>query len=102
LASLFREQHGFQDRSAAERIARLLKASITPRRPKGRPVAPEVCKAAEMRRKGAEWRAVYVAVFPGFSSMDKYERTCRTSGLRRNVKAHMKRHGLCCERHSAG
>jgi len=53
--------------------------------------------AAEMRQKGSEWKAVYVAVFPGFSTMDKYERTCRTSGLRRNVKAYMKRRGLRCK-----
>jgi hypothetical protein len=65
------------------------------------PVAPEVCKAAEMRHKGAEWRAVYAAVFPAFSSMDKYERTCRTSSLWRNVKAHMKRHGVRCSKPGA-
>ena len=53
--------------------------------------------AAEMRQGGTEWRAVYAAVFPGFSAMDKYERTCRTSGLRRNVKAYMKRRGLRCK-----
>ncbi len=77
-AKELRKEHGLQDRSAADRIARLLRASITPRRPKGRPVTPQVRRAAEMRQQGAEWRVVYAAVFPGFSSMDKYERTCRT------------------------
>ena len=92
-----REKHGLQDRSAAERISRLLTASITPRRPKGRPATPQVRRAAEMRQQGAEWRAVYAAVLPGFSAMDKYERKCRTDSLRRNVKAYLKRRGLRCK-----
>ena len=75
----------------------MLKASITPRRPKGRPATPEVRKAAEMKQKGAEWGAIYAAVLAGFSAMDKYERTCRTDSLRRNVKAYMKRRGLRCK-----
>ena len=96
-ASQLRNEHGLQERSAAERIGRLVKSSITPRRPRGRPVAPEVRKAAEMRQRGAEWRAIYPAVFPGFATMDKYERTYRTPRLRRNVKAYMKRRGLWCK-----
>ena len=102
LASQFRKEHGPQEYSAAERIGRLFKASITPRRPKGRRVTPEVRKAAGMRQEGAEWKAVYAAVFPGFSSMDKYERTCRTSSLRHNVNAYMKRRGLRCRKHGVG
>ena len=35
LASQFRQQHGLQDRSAADRIARMLKASITPQAAEG-------------------------------------------------------------------
>ena len=99
LASQFRNEHGPQEYSAAERIGRLFKASITPRRPKGRKVSSAVRKAAEMRQDGAEWRAVYAAVLPGFSAMDKYERTCRTSSLRHNVNAYMKRRGLRCGKH---
>ena len=97
-AKSFRQEHGLQDRSAADRIARMLKASITPRRPKGRPVSPGVRRAAEMRQQGTEWRAVYAAVIPDFSGMDKYQRAYWTPRLRRNVNAYMKRRGLQCKR----
>ena len=98
LASQFRQQHGLQDRSAAERISRLLTASITPRRPKGRPVSPGVRRAAEMRQQGTEWTTIYAAVIPDFSGMDKYQRAYWTPRLRRNVNAYMKRRGLRCKR----
>ena len=87
LASQFRQQHGLQDRSAGDRIARMLKASITPRRPKGRPVSPGVRRAAEMQQQGTEWTTIYAAVIPDFSGMDKYQRAYWTPRLRRNVNA---------------
>ena len=93
-AAEFCIEHGLQDHRTAERVSRLLKAAITPRRRKGRPVSAEVRRAADMRQQGAEWKAVYEAVIPGFDGMDKYERTYRTSRLRRSVKAYLKRHEI--------
>ena len=100
-AKSFRQEHGLQDRSAADRIARMLKASITPRRPKGRPVSPGVRRAAEMRQQGVDWKTIYAAVIPNFNGMDKYERTCRTVSLRGNVRAYLKRRGLRCGKRRA-
>ena len=101
LASEFRKEHGLQERSAAERISRLLTASITPRRPKGRPATPQVRRAAEMRQQGVDWKTIYAAVIPNFNGMDKYERTCRTVSLRGNVRAYLKRRGLRCGKRRA-
>ena len=98
-ASEFRKQHGLQDRSAADRVVRLLRASITPRRPKGRPATPQVRRAAEMRQQGAEWKTIYAAVIPDFTGMDKYKRAYWTPRLRGNVKAYMKRRGWRCGKH---
>ena len=95
-AAEFRKEHGVQDRSAADRIARLLKASITPRRPRGRPPTPHVRQAANLRLKGVSWQAIYPIAIEGHSSMDKYERTYQTDKLRRNVKAYLRRRGLRC------
>jgi len=90
-AEKFREEHGYQDPRTAERIGRLLKSSITPRRRRGRPVTPEVRRAAELREQGASWATIYSAEIPGFADMDKYERAYPTQRLRDNVTAYLKR-----------
>ena len=91
LAEEFREKHGFQDHRTAERIGRLLKSSITSRKPRGRPVSPEVRHAAEMRQKGVPWPSIFQSLVPGYAVMDKYARLYSTQRLRENVRAYLKR-----------
>ena len=95
-AKSFRQEHGLQDRVAAQALSRLLLSTITARRPCGRPVTSQVREATDLRLKGSPWRAIYLEVIDGYCSMDKYERTYQTDKLRRNVKAYLRRRGLQC------
>ncbi len=95
-ASGFRKKHGFMDRPTAERIARLIRISITPRSSRGRKPTQTVTTAARLLQQKVSWSQIYPVVIPDFEDMDKYERECRTGQLRRNVNRFLKRRGIPC------
>ena len=96
LASDFRREHGLQDRSIGDRIARLFRASITPRSARGRKATQTVTTAARLLQQKVPWSEIYVEVIPLFEDMHKYEREYHTRQLRRNVNRFLKRRGIQC------
>ena len=91
LASDFRQVHGLQDRSTGDRIARLFRSGITPRRSAGRPASPEVLKAVELRRKKTPWSRVFPQVISGYWDLPYEKKYYRGDKLRRAVAAHLRR-----------
>ena len=79
------------ERVIAERVARLFRAALIPRRQAGRHLSESVEIAVAMRLKGENWQNTYAAALPGFRSMDKYERLGRCASLRRNVNKALRR-----------
>ena len=96
LASDFRREHGLQDRRIGDRIARLFRASITPRSSRGRKPTQTVTTAARLLQQKVPWSEIYPVVIPGYGDMPKFERECRTGQLRRNVNRFLKRRGIPC------
>ena len=94
LASDFRREHGLQDRRIGDRIARLFRASITPRSSRGRRPTEVVVIAARLLQQRVLWSEIYVEVIPLFEDMHKYEREYHTRQLRRNVNRFLKRRGI--------
>ena len=93
-ASAFCKKHGLMDRATAERIARMVRASITPRSARGRKPTQTVITAARLLQQKVPWSEIYVEVIPIFEDMPKYERECRTRQLRRNVNRFLRRRGI--------
>ena len=91
LASDFRREHGLQDRSTGDRIARLFRTSITPRRSSGRPPTPEVLKAVELRQLDTPWPKIFPVVIPDYWNLLYEEQYCRRDKLRRAVGAYFRR-----------
>ena len=91
LASDFRREHGLQDCRLGDRIARLFRSGITPRRSVGRPASPEVLKAVELRRNNTPWSRVFPQVISGYWTLPYEEQDCRRDKLRRAVAAHLRR-----------
>ena len=79
------------ERVAAERVARLFRAALIPRRQPGRRLSESVKIAVEMRLKRENWPNVYGAALPGYRTMDKYERLGCCANLRRNVSKALRR-----------
>src|SRR5262249_36088870 len=93
------------------RIVRVFRAALRPRAIAGRRPDAATVRAAEMWIAGMSdysgsrkrrmlrqyqrslWQRIYREVLPGFASMDKLTRQYRTSTLRRNVKAYLRRRG---------
>ena len=91
LASDFRREHGLQDRRTGDRIARLFRISITPRRSSGRPPTPEVLKAVELRQRDTPWPKIFPVVIPDYWNLPYEEQYCRRDKLRRAVSAYCRR-----------
>ena len=91
LASDFRKKHGPQDRRTGDRIARLFRSGITPRRSPGRPPTPEVRKAVELRQRGTPWPKIFPVVIPDYWNLLYEEQYCRRDKLRRAVSAYCRR-----------
>ncbi len=91
LASGFRKKHGLQGRRLGDRIARLFRSGITPRRSVGRPATPEVLKAVELRRKKTPWSRVFPQVISGYWDLPYEKKYYRGDKLRRAVAAHLRR-----------
>ena len=90
-ASGFRKKHGLLDRPTGERIARLLRASLTRRRSPGRPPTPEVLKAVELRQRDTPWPKIFPVVIPDYWNLPYEEQYCRRDKLRRAVGAYFRR-----------
>ncbi len=96
LASDFRREHGLQDRSIGDRIARMFRASITPPSARGRKPTQTVITAARLLQQKVPWSEIYPVVIPGYEDMPKFEREGRTGQLRRNVNRFLQRRGIPC------
>jgi len=90
-AKEIREGHGLVDRPTADRLGRLLRASITARRKPGRKPSPEVLRAVELRQQRIPWPKVYSEVIPGYWSLSYPDRFWRSHKLRDAVNAHLRR-----------
>jgi hypothetical protein len=94
-AARIRERCGATlDKEAAEKIARVFRAALVPRKKAGR--KPD--RAAELwvrhskkKQQRQLWQRIYREVIPGYARLDKLTRQYRTSLLRRNVKAYLNR-----------
>ncbi len=91
IASAFCKKHGLMDRATAERIARMVRASITPRRSPGRPPTPEVLKAVELRQRYTPWPKIFPVAIPEYWNLLYEEQYCRRDKLRRAVGAYFRR-----------
>ena len=90
-AKEIRQGHGLLDRSTADRLSRLLRASLTARRKPGRKSTAEVLKAVELRKQGVPWPKVYSEVIPNYWSLSYPDRFWRSHKLRDAVNAHLRR-----------
>jgi hypothetical protein len=79
------------ERVSADRVARLFRVAIFPRRQPGRKLSESVEIALPMRQTGDNWQNIYAAALPGFRALDKYERLLRCTNLRRNVNKALRR-----------
>jgi hypothetical protein len=102
---------GVPDSNTEARIIRVFRAALRPRGTAGRRPDAATVHAAEMWIAGMSeysgsqkrrllrqyqrtlWQRIYREVLPGFAGMDKLTRQYRTSTLRRNVKAYLRRRG---------
>ena len=91
LASDFRREHGLQECRLGDRIARLFRSGITPRRTVGRPATPEVLKAVALRRKNTPWPRVFPQVIADYWDLPYEEQYCLRDKLRRAVGAYFRR-----------
>lgn len=92
-AKRLRLKHAPIDRRTAEQLARLLRATLIPRRKPGRKPTRRVLTAVRMRSKNIPWPRVYHAVIDGFANLLFYERIYQSRKLRRAVAAFLKRRG---------
>ena len=102
---------GVPDPKTEARIVRVFRAALRPRGTAGRRPDAATVRAAEMwiagmsdyvgsrkrwqlrQHQRALWQRIYREVLPGFAGMDKLTRQYRTTTLRRNVKAYLRRRG---------
>jgi hypothetical protein len=103
-AARIRERCGTTlDKEAAEKIARVFRAALVPRKKAGRKPDCETVRAAKLwvrhskkkhllkREQRQLWQRIYREVIPGYARLDKLTRQYRTILLRRNVKAYLNR-----------
>ena len=90
-AKQIRSDHGELDKATADRLSRLLRSSITPRRKPGRKPTPEVLRAVELRDRSVPWPMVFAELIPGYFAMDLANRSYRSGRLRDAVGAHLRR-----------
>ena len=98
-AARIRERCGATlDKETAEKIARVFRAALIPRKKAGRKPDHETVRAAELwvrhskkKQQRQLWQRIYRAVIPGYARLDKLTRQYRTSLLGRNVKAYLNR-----------
>ena len=95
--------HTTLDAATAERIVRVFRAALRPRRQAGRKPDQTTAHAAALWIAGVErcgglkrhqrglWQRIYREVIPDYASLDKLTRQYRTQALRRNVKAYLRR-----------
>lgn len=86
-----RMKYGPVDQLQATRIARLLRASLVPRRPPGRKPSLAVTVAAELRQRGTRWSEIYPIALPELSSLPWDVQSWRKYNLRRAVYSFRKR-----------
>jgi len=91
-AKRLRSKHAI-DRACAERLARLFRASLVPRRKPGRKPTDRVLTALKMRGEKLPWSDVYRAVIPGYAELHPCDRIHLSRNLRRAVAAFLKRRG---------
>jgi hypothetical protein len=107
-----RKRFGAPDKPTEDRIMRVFRAALRPRQRAGRRPNHLTVRAAEMWLAGIRaagqkrtplrhyqrwlWQRIYREVFPDFPHLDKLTRQYRTSILRRNVKAYLRRQGHKC------
>ena len=87
------------DKEAAEKIARVFRAALVPRRKAGRKPDRETVRAAELwvrhskkkhllkREQRQLWQRIYREVIPGYGRLDKLTRQYRTSLIIDHAKA---------------
>jgi hypothetical protein len=108
-ATRIRKQFSVPDQATEDRMVRVFRAALRPRQKAGRKPDPATVRAAEMWIDGMEayaggykrlrryqrwlWQKIYREIFREFERLDKLTRQYRTSALRRNVKAYLRRQG---------
>jgi hypothetical protein len=90
-AARLRKLHGKIERSVAQRMSRLLVASLVPRRTPGRKPTRAVLTAARLRNRGYSWKAIYPKSIAGFADLPWYLQSVRKHNLRRAVHAWQRR-----------
>ncbi len=91
-ANRLRARHAI-DRRTAEQLARVLRASLIPRRKPGRKPTRSVLTAVRMRADGVGWPEIYKGLIDGFAELHPCERIHQTRKLRRATAAFLKRRG---------
>jgi hypothetical protein len=93
-AARLRKEYGPIDLATAHRMARLLDASLVPRRPSGRKPTPPVLTALQLLEQGVTWIRVYPLAIPNFLELPWYLQNVRKHNLRRAVYAWRRRRRL--------
>ena len=110
-ATEIRRRFGMPDQTTEDRMVRVFRSALRPRKRAGRRPNHLTVRATEMWRAGMQtrvagrkrtplrryqrflWQRIYREVFPDFPHLDNLTRQYRTSVLRRNVKAYLRRQG---------
>jgi predicted nuclease with RNAse H fold len=90
-AAQLRKHHGRIERSVAQRMSRLLLASLVPRRTPGRKPTRAVQVAVRLRSRGVSWNSVYPRAIAGYQDLPWYLQSVRKHNLRRAVRAWQRR-----------
>ncbi len=89
-AKRLRARHAI-DRRTAEQFARVLRATLIPRRKPGRKPTRRVLTAVRIRADGVAWPEIYKTLIDGFAALHPCDRIHQTRKLRRAVAAFLKR-----------
>jgi len=110
-AAEIRKRCGTPDNQTEERIVRVFRAALRPRKTAGRKPDHETARAAELWIAGVRrhrlpgqrlslrqfqhqlWQHIYRIVHPDFERWDTLTKQYYTGTLRRNVKAYLRRQG---------
>ena len=93
-AANLRKRYGPVDRDTADRMTRIFRAAVMPRKPPGRKPSKEVLTAVDMLLQNRPWVEIYPEAIDGYSEMPFHMRNYRSYKLRRAVAAYMKRRGI--------
>ena len=111
-AAEIRKRFGVPDTVTEERIVRVFRSALRPRKKAGRKLDKETARAAELWIAGMKrfslptqplslrqfqhrlWQDIYRTVYPDFERWDALKKQYFTGTLRRNLKAYLRRQGL--------